>query len=133
MAKPASVPPARAVAAIAPAAAPFVAPKLDGKLVEQIVSCLAPGLPQDWKRTWVVVTDLEADSAKERKYDAKFYVTSAYGDSEGEPLVPCNAQEISRRITGLNEALPSDRRRWKSVRLVIDSEGQFELTYDYAR
>jgi hypothetical protein len=47
--------------------------------------------------------------------------------------VPCNAQEISRRITGLNDALPPDRRRWKSARLVIDSEGEFELKYDYAK
>jgi hypothetical protein len=127
----APAPAARAIAAIAPA--PFAASKLDGKLVEQIFSCLAPGLPQDWKKTWVVITNVEAAAGKERKYEAKFYATNSFGDDEGEPLVPCNAQEISRRITGLNDALPPERRRWKSARLVIDSEGEFELKYDYSK
>jgi len=130
VAAPAPVAP-RAIAAIAPA--PFAAPKLDGKLVEQIFSCLAPGLPQDWKRTWVVVTDLEADGGKARRYEAKFYATNSLGDDEGEPVVPCNAQEISRRITGLNDALPPERRGWKTARLVIDNEGEFELKYDYPK
>jgi hypothetical protein len=129
----APAPATRAIAAIAPAPAPFATPKLDGKLVEQIFSCLAPGLPQDWKRTWVVVTDVEADGGKERRYEAKFYVTNSFGDDEGESLVPCNAQEISRRITGLNDALPPERRGWKTARLVIDNEGEFELKYDYAK
>jgi hypothetical protein len=131
LAKPAPVPQKREVAAIPPAA--VAAPKLDAKLVEQIVACLAPGLPQDWKRTWVVITDVEPDSGKASRYEAKFYATNSLGDDQGEPLVPCNAQEISRRITGLNDALPPDRRRWKSARLVIDSEGEFELKYDYAK
>ena len=131
IARPAPLPEKREIAAIAPA--PFAAPKLDGKLVEQIVSCLAPGLPPDWKRTWVVITDVEADSAKGSRYEAKFYATNSLGDDEGEPLVPCDAQEISRRITGLSDGLPPDRRRWKTARLVIDSEGEFELKYDYAK
>ena len=117
----------REVAAIAPAATPFAAPKLDAKLVEQIFSCLAPGLPSDWKRTWVLVTSAEAAIA------AKFYFTSSYRDEDAEELVPCNAQEITRRITGLNDALPAERRGWKSARLVIDNEGEFELKYDYAK
>jgi hypothetical protein len=133
VAKPAPVAPKPELAAIAPALAPFAAPKLDAKLVEQIVTCLAPGLPQDWKRTWVVITDVEADGSKGSRYEAKFFVTNSFGDDEGEPLVPCNAQEISLRITRLNDALPPERRRWKTARLVIDSEGEFELKYDYGK
>ncbi len=117
-------PPAPVVAAIAPAPSP-PAPKLDAKTVEQIFSCLAPGLPQDWKKTWVVVT---ADAAA-----AKFYVTSTYRDEDAEEFVPCNVQEIARRIVKLNDALPPDQRRWKSARLAIDSEGEFELKYDYSK
>lgn len=124
-AKPA--PERREVAAIAPTLSPFVAPKLDAKLVEQIFSCLSPGLPQDWKRTWVVVTNTDAAVA------AKFFVTSSYRDEDAEEYVPCNAQEITRRITGLNDALPAEQRRWTSARLAIDSEGAYELKYDYAR
>jgi len=127
VAKPAPLPEKREVAAIAPAPAPYAAPKLDAKLVEQIFSCLAPGLPQDWKRTWVVLTSAETAVA------AKFYVTSSYRDEDAEEFVPCNVQEITRRITGLNDALPPEQRRWKSARLAIDSEGEYELKYDYAR
>lgn len=112
------------VAVVAPAPSP--APRLDAKTVEQIFSCLAPGLPQDWKKTWVVVT-AEAAAA------AKFYVTTTYRDEDAEEFVPCNVQEIARRIVNLNGALPPDQRRWKSARLAIDSEGEFDLKYDYAK
>ena len=123
----APLPEKREVAAIAPAAAPFIAPKLDAKLVEQIFSCLAPGLPQDWKRTWVVVTGAETAVA------AKFYVTSSYRDEDAEEFVPCNVQEIARRIARLSDALPPEQRRWRSARLAIDSEGVYEINYDYAK
>ena len=119
--------PPAAIAAIAPAAAPPGPPKLDEKLVEQIFSCLAPGLPQDWKRTWVVVSSAETAVA------TKFYFTSSYRDEDAEEFVPCNVQEITRRITGLNESLPPEQRRWKTARLAINSEGAYELKYDYAR
>ena len=124
---PVAAPATRAIAAIAPTAAPFAAPKLDEKLVEQIFSCLAPGLPQDWKRTWVVVTSAETGVA------TKFYVTTSYRDEDAEEFVPCNVQEITRRITGLNDSLPTEQRRWKSARLAINSEGEYELKYDYAK
>lgn len=124
---PAAAPAPRAIAAIAPAPAPYTAPKLDAKLVEQIFSCLAPGLPQDWKRTWVVVTSAEAAVA------AKFFFTASYRDEDAEEFVPCNVQEITRRITGLSESLTPAQRRWKSARLAIDSEGVYELVYDYAK
>ncbi len=110
-----------------PAAAPFTAPKLDAKLVEQIFSCLAPGLPQDWKRTWVVVTSTEA------AVTTKFFFTASYRDEDAEEFVPCNVQEITRRITGLSDSLAPAQRRWKSARLAINSEGEYELVYDYSK
>jgi len=113
------------IAAIAPAQAPYTAPKLDAKLVEQIFSCLAPGLPQDWKRTWVVVSGAETAVA------TKFFYTASFRDEDAEEFVPCNVQEITRRITGLSESLAPAQRRWKSARLAIDNEGAYELVYDY--
>jgi len=131
VAKPAPAPAAkpepvrRDVAAVAPASA--APPKLDPKLVEQIFSCLAPGLPSDWKRTWVVVSNAGAAAT------AKFYYSVTLRDDDAEALVPCNAQEITRRITGLTAALPVDQQRWASARLSIDNEGAFALKYDYAK
>jgi len=124
---PAATPPARTIAAVAPAAAPYTAPKLDAKLVEQIFSCLAPGLPQDWKKTWVVVTSAQG------ALPAKFFFTSSYRDEDAEEFVPCNVQEITRRIAGLNASLPPAQRGWKSARLAINSEGEYELVYDYSK
>ncbi len=130
MAKPAPpIPPAapapREVAAAAPSAAAFTAPKLDPRTVEQIFSCLAPGLPQDWKKTWVMITGSEASPT------AKFLVTTSYRDEDAEEFAPCNAQEITRRIAALSSGLTPEQRRWTSARLAIDSEGEYELKYDY--
>ena len=93
---------------------------------------MAPGLPQDWKKTWVVITGLEV-AGSPRKYEAKFYFATLPSDVEGEELVPCSAQEITRRVTGLSEALPPDRRAWRTATLVITSEGEFDLKYDYPK
>ena len=129
---PAAATPARGtIAAVvpAPALSPLAAPKLDAKLVENIFACLAPGLPQDWKKTWVVVTGL--DEAAGRRYETKFYYSNSFGDDDGDQFVPCNSQEVTRRITGLSDTLPPDRRNWKTAKLVIDNEGDYELKYDY--
>jgi hypothetical protein len=121
------VPEKREIATIAPAAGAAGPPKLDPKIVEQIFSCLAPGLPSDWKKTWVVVTHSEPVAT------SKFYFTTSYRDEDAEELVPCNAQEITRRITSLTAALPVDQQRWTTARLSIDSEGAFALNYAYAK
>ncbi len=117
----------REVAAIAPTSSPFAAPKLDARTVEQIFSCLAPGLPQDWKKSWVILTGSEGSPT------ARFLVTTTYRDEDAEEFVPCDAREITRRIAGLSASLPPEQRRWRSAQLAIDSEGQYTLKYDYAR
>ncbi|MBI1943094.1 MAG: hypothetical protein HYS35_05450 [Betaproteobacteria bacterium] len=123
----------QAVAAVAPssAAAPSAgAPvPIEMKLIESIFTCLAPGLPQDWKKAWIEITDL--GDGKEKV--SKFFFTNLRGDEGGEPLVPCNARELTRRVVGLNEKLPPDRRAWTRALLVIDSEGDYELSYEYPK
>ena len=54
-------------------------------------------------------------------------------NDQGEPLEPCNAQELTERIVGLNDKLPPDRRAWTRALLVIDSDGEYELTYEYTK
>lgn len=119
IATPAPAPVRRDVATVSPTLTPG-AQRLDPKTVEQIFSCLAPGLPSDWKRTWVVVTNSGA------ALSAKFYYTSSYRDQDGEEFKPCNAQEVTRRIVSLSEA----RASWSSARLAIDSEGGYKLDYE---
>ena len=103
---------------------------IESKLIESIFNCLSPGLPPDWKRAWVEITDQGAGKEK----DAKFRVSNiGHVDDEGEPLVPCNAAALTGSIVGLNEKLPPDRRAWTRALLVIESDGEYELSYDYAR
>ena len=130
---PAATPPRQEVALAAPSAAAVASPAapvpIETKLIESIFHCLSPGLPQDWKRAWVEITD--EGGGKEKA--SKFRVSNIRGDDAGEPLVPCNANELTRRIVGLNDKLPPDRRAWTRALLVIDSDGEYDLTYDYPK
>lgn len=111
-----------------PTPAPLAEPlAVDTRLIENIFMCLSPGLPQDWKKTWIVVT------ANGGKHASKFYFATDLGDDVGEELKPCDAQEVTRRIAGLNDKLPPDRRGWSRAVLLIDNEGDFEISYDYPK
>ena len=111
-------------AAAAAAAAPTA---LDNRLIEGIFACLSPGLPQDWRKAWVVVTSGASAPS------AKFYFSTTRRDSDGEELIPCSAQAITQRITSLNDRLPPPQRAWSKATLTIDSEGEYELSYDYPK
>ena len=126
------MPPRQEVALAAPSsvATPAAPLAIESKLIESIFNCLSPGLPPDWKRAWVEITDQGAGKEK----DAKFRVSNiGHVSDEGEPLVPCNAAALTGSIVGLNEKLPPDRRAWTRALLVIESDGEYELTYDYAK
>ena len=127
MAKPAPAvaPPAparREVAVAAPSAA-SASPKLDAKTVEQIFSCLSPGLPAEWRRAWVEVSNAGGAPT------GKFYFTTSLRREDGEEFTPCNAQEVARRIANLSEA-GAQGGNWRSARLLIDSEGAYELNVE---
>ena len=125
---PAPAPPRPEVALAAPSSAPAPASPaaIEARLIESIFYCLSPGLPQDWKRAWIEITEQGKNSI--------FRVSNIRDVNDaGEPLVPCNAQALTGRIVGLNEKLPPDRRAWTRALLVIDSDGEYELTYDYAK
>ena len=42
----------------------------DPKVVQEIFDCLAVGLPKDWKKAWVVMTEV-ADAGKQRRIEGK--------------------------------------------------------------
>ena len=123
-------PPRQEVALAAPSTAPAAPVAIDAKLIESIFFCLSPGLPQDWKRAWVEITDQGSGKEKNSRFRVSNILESI---DEGEPLVPCNARELTGRIVGLNDRLPPDRRAWTRALLVIDSDGEYELTYEYAK
>lgn len=104
----------------------------DPKAIQEIFDCLAVGLPKDWKKAWVVVSDW-GEAGKERKYEGKFYYATSAADSAGTPLITCDAQKTAKGVIALNTALAPEKRRWKQARLTFTSEGKFDLHYDYGK
>jgi hypothetical protein len=105
----------------------------DPKDLEAIFSCMATGLPQNWKRTWVVVTETGVDRGT-RNFEAQFFYATSASDSKGMPLKPCDSQQVAERVYGLNRYLPSfEQRQWREAKLVFGDDGRYDLTYDYSR
>jgi hypothetical protein len=104
----------------------------DPKVVGEIFACLQDGLPKDWQKTWLVMTET-GNEGGERRYDIKYFFAVSTGDDKGQPIVgKCNDEEVGRRIYGFNDNLPTwEQRQWKVARLTILKDRKFELKYDY--
>ncbi|MDW8467674.1 MAG: hypothetical protein RML56_00400 [Burkholderiales bacterium] len=103
------------------------------RIVARIFRCVAEGLPQDWKRAWIEIRELERTRyATVRRYEASFRVATSEEDRTGEPLVPCGAEEIVEGVTELNAFLPEAQRRWTGATFAFFRDGRFEVTYDYS-
>jgi len=106
-------------------------PKVDPKTIQDIFNCMAAGLPKDWKRTWVVVTELGVEGGT-RQFEADFFYAAAADDLVGKPLQPCSKEDVAKNVYSLNQFLPAgEKRLWKQATLVFNSDGSFNLKYDY--
>ena len=123
---------ALALMAAALLAAPAHAQQPDAKAIQEIFDCLAVGLPKNWRKAWVVVSDL-GEAGKDRKFEGKFHYATSATDNVGQPLLTCDAQQVARGVIALNTSLPLDKRRWKQARLTYTSDGKFNLAYDYGK
>lgn len=105
----------------------------DPKRIEAIFDCMSAGLPADWKRAWVHITETKTDRG-EREFDAQFSFSRDTTTASAEPLKTCNAGQVAQGVYELNEYIPTyDQRQWKSVALEFTREGAFSLKYDYAK
>jgi len=102
------------------------------KAVEKIFVCIADGLPKEWRRAWVVVTELEGGD-KERKFEGKFLYSLDAAGANPQPLKPCDAREVAQSVYRLNDFLEHDKRQWKVATLMFTSDGKFEIKYDYTK
>jgi hypothetical protein len=102
------------------------------KAVEKIFGCVAEGLPKEWRRAWVVVTELQQGD-KERKFEGRFFYS--LDDAGKQPLVlkPCDAREVAEGVYKLNDFLEYEKRGWKVATLIFTSDGKFEIKYDYVK
>jgi hypothetical protein len=102
------------------------------KAVEKIFACIAAGLPKDWKRAWVVITELSG-SDKDRKFEGKFLYSADPAGEKQQPLVPCDARQVATDVYNLNDYIEYEKRQWKVATLVFTSDGHFEIKYDYTK
>ena len=102
------------------------------RAVEKIFGCVAEGLPNEWRRAWVVVTELSGDD-KERSFEGKFFYSLDAAGAMPVALVPCNAREVAESVYKLNDFLEYEKRSWKVATLIFTSEGKFEIKYDYTK
>ncbi|HTN27161.1 MAG TPA: hypothetical protein VL180_05200 [Burkholderiales bacterium] len=102
------------------------------KAVEKIFSCVADGLPKEWRRAWVVVTELEQGD-KERKFEGQFFYSLDDAGKTPVVLKPCDAREVAEGVYKLNDFLEYEKRQWKTATLIFTSDGKFEIKYDYAK
>ena len=104
----------------------------DPKIVEDIMACLAEGLPPDWKHAWFIVREAERDkTGKERIYIARFFVATDEADRKGKPLQTCGANQIVTAVGKLNEYLPANQQRWTGATFNFYRDGRFEVAYDF--
>lgn len=102
------------------------------KAVEKIFGCMAQGLPKEWRRAWVIVTELSGDD-KERNFEGKFFYSLDDAGAKPVALVPCNARDVAQGVYGLNDYLEFEKRKWKVATLVFSIDGKFEIKYDYTK
>ncbi len=102
------------------------------KLVQEIFTCMAAGLPPEWKIAWVTVAEVgRSVDGKSRNFEANLRFSNKEGDLEGEELKPCDSARIVQGVADLNEFLKPEERAWTAALLAFSSEGKFEVKYDY--
>jgi hypothetical protein len=107
----------------------------DPRIIEKIFTCLAPGLPKDWKKTWFVVNEVGRDKAgTTRNFEANFFFATSIKDHKGQKLKPCGADPVLDGVRSLQDYLPENQLRWTGATFTFSRETggvKFDATYDY--
>ena len=110
--------------------APGVPP--DPTIIEDIFECIAEGLPQGWKKSWIAIRQVGGTAnATTRKFEATFLYATDPADKKGMPFKPCGAERVRYGMVSLNDYLTPSQRRWTGATLTFTSDGNFNIDYDY--
>jgi hypothetical protein len=95
--------------------------------VASIAECLVQGAPEGWQRLYMVVELAEpgAESGDVR------YVAERGG--EREAYVPCDLRRPARLLIESRKDQGPERSGWTGARLIIQSDGKFQLNFDYPK
>jgi hypothetical protein len=116
------------LAALAPSfALPQAASTSETAIVASIAQCLVQGAPQGWQRLYMVV---ELKEPLAQTGDVRYV---AERDGEREAYVPCDVREPARLLIEARKEQGPERSGWTGARLIIQSDGKFQLNYDYPK
>ena len=130
--KPAATPPAGTKQEPSAPAAPRPGDQPDPKIIEDLMSCLAVGLTEDWKKAWFTIRETGRDkTGKDRSYEGNFFYATDTNDRKGKRLQTCGPEKIIEGIGKLNEYLPGNQQRWTGATFNFYRDGRYEVSYDY--
>ena len=118
---------------LALAAAPAIAfaqgaSNTETETVGRIAECLVKNAPADAQRLTMIIELAEPGDPTGR---VRYFATDASG--EHHAYVPCDTSKPALDLLEARKQMPDDRKGWTGARLVLFSDGKFELHYDYPK
>ena len=104
----------------------------DPAILQGIMSCLADGLPADWRKAWFEIRQTDRNAAgNARQFEAAFFYATSEGDEKGQRLTPCGGgEEVLDGVGKLNSYLPEGQRRWSAATFTFFRDGRYNAVYD---
>jgi len=96
--------------------------------VARIAECMVKNAPVDSQQLTMVI---ELEQAGDPTGRVRYFATDPSGAHQ--PYVPCDVSKPALALLEARQELPEDRKGWTAARLVLFSNGKFELHYDYPK
>jgi hypothetical protein len=100
------------------------------RIVGEVATCLQAGLPADWAIAEMRV-ELKAPGAVSG--DVSYVMRRKLSGGQFEPFRPCDEKTAARTLLEIRKSQPKDRAAWTSAKLILRSEGSYDLTFDYTK
>jgi len=115
----------------APKAAPAPGQEPDPKIIQDMMGCMAEGLPENWQKAWFVIRQIGVDPKDEsRRYEANFFFATQEADKKGKRLQTCGAAKVLEGVAALNAYLPEGQKRWSAATFTFHRDGRYQANYD---
>lgn len=100
------------------------------RIVGEVAACLQAGLPPDWAVAEMRV-ELKAPGADTG--EASYVMRRKLSGGQFEPFRPCDERTAARTLLEIRKSQPKDRGAWTSAKLILRSEGSYDLTFGYSK
>ena len=100
------------------------------RIVGEVAACLQAGLPPDWAVAEMRV-DLKAPGADTG--NVSYVMRRKLAGGQFEAFRPCDEKTAARTLLEIRKSQPKDRAAWTSAKLILRSEGSYDLTFDYTK